>query len=457
MISTKRFPGSLQSRLVLILIGLSTYIWIVAAALTVFDTRHEIDELLDSHLSLVASTLLSDASAQEPDHEVDAPTLHRLAPRVAFQVFVDQKLTVHSLNAPHAPLAKVNTGFSTVKLGDGSEWRVFGTSRNDGRTQVYVGEQTSAREDILLSILRSILWPIALAIPLLVAGAWWSVRMTLTPFARLRAALALRQAHPRGNIDFLDAPDEIKPIVAELNGLLAQLNDQIEKERQFTSDVAHELRTPIAAIKINLDVLGAQIAHSESHISVVHALQHALKRTTRLIDQLLELSRVNTLQESQIRWTTDLVATVGDVAAELAPMALDRKQAVFFDRPDGNADTYINGRPELIASLIRNLVDNSSKYGGPNAVIRLSVESRGDKVLFSIEDSGPGLSQVEQAQLGTRYFRGDRNLAVGSGLGWSIVRKIAEQTQAQIGLSTSTKLGGLRVEVVWPSIDVLRV
>jgi len=381
---------------------------------------------------------------------VDAPTLHRMAPRVAFQVFVGRKLTVHSLNAPHSPLSQVSSGFSTVKFNDGAEWRVFAASRNDGNTQVYVAEQISARDEILMSILRSILWPIALALPILVGGSWWSVRMALAPFGRLREALTHQKDKPRGQIEFLDAPTEIRPVLDELNTLLSQLHDRIERERQFTADVAHELRTPIAAIKINLDVLEAQMSASDSNTATVRALQQAMKRTTRLIDQLLELARLNSQEDTRITWVTDIVSTVGEVAAELIPLALDRNQDLSFDRPDQDCPLDIKGRPEVVATLIRNLVDNASKYSGAGATIRLAVVHSESRITFSIEDSGPGLSQAEQAQLGTRYFRGDRTSAIGSGLGWSIISKIAQQTKAEVSICTSTSLGGLKVEVSWP-------
>lgn len=442
--------GSLHGRLICILLAISVYVWLTASALTVFDTRHEVDELLDGHLSLVASTLLTDTGLGEGDHEVDAPTLHRMAPRVAFQVFVDRQLTIHSLNAPHSPLSQVSSGFSTVRLSDGAEWRVFAASRNDGNTQVYVAEQILARDEILMSILRSILWPIALALTILVGGSWWSVRMALAPFGRLREALAHRRDTLRGQIDLLDAPTEIRPVVDELNALLSQLHDRIERERQFTADVAHELRTPIAAIKINLDVLEAQMSASDSNTATVRALQQAMKRTTRLIDQLLELARLDSQEDPQITWVTDIVATVGEVAAELIPLTLDRDQDLSFDRPDQNFTLDIKGRPEVVATLIRNLVDNASKYSGMGATIKLAVSCSESRVTFLIEDSGPGLSQAEQAQLGTRYFRGDRTSAIGSGLGWSIISKIAQQTKAEVSISTSSSLGGLKVEVSWP-------
>lgn len=443
--------SSLHARLIFILLSISIYVWLAAAALTTFDTRHELDDLLDSHLSLVASTLLAGVTANGADHEVDAPTLHRMAPKVAFQVFVNQSLTVHSMNAPHAPLSDVVSGFSTVVLADGSKWRVFGSNRNDSNTQVYVAEQMSARADILMSVLRSILWPIALALPILVGGSWWAVRMALSPFRRLQAALAWQKATRVGQIEFLDAPSEIKPLIDELNGLLSQLHEKIEHERQFTADIAHELRTPIAAIKINLDVLEVQLEASDANANVVKALQRAMHRTTRLIDQLLEFGRLDSEQDTQISWTTDLITTAEDVAGELTPHALERNQTLVFDRPRENENCVVKGRPELLASLIRNLVDNASKYAGTAATIRLEVGRAGERIFLVVEDSGPGLSVAEQAQLGNRFFRGTRSQAIGSGLGWSIIMKIVQQTHGLVNLSTSATLGGLRVDVSWVS------
>lgn len=444
-----KFLDSLQTRLIFIIVVLSMYVWGAAAMLTLYDTRHELDELLDSHLSQTASLLLAGASQAAATHEIDAPSLHRYAPKVAFQVFKENSLTVHSVNASHAPMSKIGSGFSTIELQPGVFWRVFGIYRVDGNIQVFVGEESGARQDILYTILRSVLWPIALALPILLGGSWWAIRSGFSPIRNLKEAISKKQASPGLSIEFLDTPAEIKPLVDELNALLKRLNKKIEHERQFTADVAHELRTPIAALKIHLEVLTAELGPSHPNLHTIQTLHKSVFRTVRLVDQLLEMARLDDEEGYEISWTTDVLLAAESVAADIANQTFQKQQTLIFNRPKDETGLAIHLRSELLASLIRNLLDNAVKYAGSGATIVIEVRRDDNHVVLTVEDSGPSLTASEQEKLGTRFFRGNRDSAVGSGLGWSIIKKIVQLSQGTLSVSRSQSLGGLRVDVSW--------
>ncbi len=163
-------PRSLQARLLAWVLGLVVLVWSSAALLAFFDARHELDELLDGHLAQAAALLVAQQVHPNDDDTVDAPTLHRYAPKVAFQVFHEGDLVLRSANAPVAPMAAprggFESGFHTVQIG-GRTWRVFTTHGIERDVQVYVGEQTDSRASIVWAIARSALWPMALALPLL--------------------------------------------------------------------------------------------------------------------------------------------------------------------------------------------------------------------------------------------------------------------------------------------------
>ena len=170
---------SLQARLLSMVLGLAALVWFSAAVLTWVDTQHELDELLDGHLAQAAALLVvQQAGADDDDHElVDAPSLHKYAPKVAFQVFHDGQLMTRSANAGQQPMATQLAGFSTVRMPDGEQWRVFAAQGAETDIQVFVGEKVESRDAILRAVLRSVFWPLLIALPLLAACARQHLRM----------------------------------------------------------------------------------------------------------------------------------------------------------------------------------------------------------------------------------------------------------------------------------------
>jgi two-component system sensor histidine kinase QseC len=244
------------------------------------------------------------------------------------------------------------------------------------------------------------------------------------------------------------APAEMLPMLDALNGLFERIGALVESERRFTADAAHELRTPIAAIRTQ-----AQVALGENDGGLRrHALQATLAacdRATRLVEQLLTLSRLEAGSPAPAL-PVDLLGVVRHVVADLAPQALRKQQAIELDAPPG---VMVAGDATLLAVLVRNLVDNAIRYSpvGASVQVRL-LRSETGAVELSVEDSGPGLSDAELSRLGERFFRvlGAGEGASGSGLGWSIVRRIAAVLRLQLAVARSARTGGLLVTVAWP-------
>jgi two-component system sensor histidine kinase QseC len=443
-----RSPRSLQGRLLLLVLSGVTIVWLLSSVLTWFDVRHELGELLDGHLAQAAALLVVQ-QGQEIDDDapgIDAPTLHRYAPRVAFQVFYEDRLALRSANAPIAPMVeagkRLKTGFKTVQI-NGTAWRVFATHGVERDVQVYVGEQMSSRESILWAVLRSTLWPMLVALPLLALAVWWAVYRGVQPIRRLGRALAERQPQALHPVAIDNAPAEMAPMMDALNSLFERIGQLLDAERRFTADAAHELRTPIAAIRIQ-----AQVALGEADDALrKHALQAMLEgcdRATRLVEQLLSLSRLEAVDAPDMA-TVDLRALAQRVVAELAPKAIGKHQALEFD---GAEPCSIPGNETLLTVLVRNLADNAVRYSPPEARIRVAVQQQNGRVVLSIQDSGPGLNEAERKRLGERFFRVAGSLESGSGLGWSIVRRIAAVHRLNILVGRSAELGGLAVHVV---------
>ncbi|HEX5287027.1 MAG TPA: histidine kinase dimerization/phospho-acceptor domain-containing protein, partial [Polaromonas sp.] len=393
-------PRSLQGQLLVLVLAVVVGVWLATAVLTWFDARHELDELLDGHLAQAGALLVVQQVREigEDDHGIDAPTLHRYAPKVAFQVFHEGRLTLRSANAPNAPMIEdgkhFKTGFETVKI-EGDAWRVFATAGAERDVQVYVGERTSLRAAILWAVMRSMLWPMVVALPLLALAVWWAVYRGVAPIRRLGRALAERQALALQPVTLAGAPSEMAPMVNALNGLFERIGTLMESERRFTADAAHELRTPIAAIRMQ-----AQVALGEADEALRrHALQSTLDgcdRATRLVEQLLTLSRLEAAAVPDMA-AVDLRALTQRVVGEVAPKAFGKNQTLEFEATEACS---IPGNETLLAVLVRNLVDNAVRYSPPSARVKVAVQRKNGRVVLSVEDSGPGLAEADRQRLG---------------------------------------------------------
>jgi len=451
---------SLQARLLALLLSLVTIVWLGAAVLTWTDAQHELDELLDGHLAQAAALLVvqqaradgHDDGTDDDGGLADPPSLHKYAPKVAFQVFHEGRLMMRSANAGTTPLSTLTRGFSTVRLQDKKPWRVFATRGGESDVQVFVGEQTDTRDDILWAVLQGVLLPLLLALPLLALLLWWAVRHGLAPLRQLSQALGRRQPHALEPVVLKDVPTEIQPLVQALNGLFERIDAMVASERRFTADAAHELRTPIAAIRAQAQVaLGAGNDTTQRD----HALQFTLAgcdRATRLVEQLLTLSRLEATANPgaalPLNTAIDLSALTRRTCADLAPAALSRQQELALDAPDV---CLVIGDETLLGVLVRNLIDNALRYSPAGATVQVSVASRAGQTELQVSDSGPGMTEAEIARLGERFYRVLGNEQPGSGLGWSIIRRISAVLGVRIRVSRSAALGGLCVTAGWPA------
>jgi two-component system sensor histidine kinase QseC len=444
---------SLQARLLALLLLLVTVVWLVAAVLIWIDASDELDELLDGHLAQSAALLIVQQTghgreSDDGDHVEDAQSLHKYAPRVAFQVFHEGHLTMRSANVGILPMSHQLDGFATVQLDDKTSWRVFGAHGNEGDVQVFVGEQTESRDSILWAVLNGVLMPLLYALPLLALGGWLAVRNGLAPLRHLSQALAKRQPDALEPVVLKDVPSEIDPVVHSLNALFERIQSMMASERRFTADAAHELRTPIAAIRAQAQVaIGAGTDAAQRD----HALNTTLAgcdRATHLVDQLLTLSRLESSSAQPPGGVVDVSAVAQHVAADLALTALGREQELELNAP---APALIAADDMLTSVLLRNLLDNALRYSPAAAKVYLSVTTDDQQVTLQVDDSGPGMSEADMARLGERFYRVLGTEQTGSGLGWSIVRRIAKVYGAQVDIRRSAKLGGLCVTVRWPT------
>lgn len=448
---------SLQNRLVVVVLGGVSVMWLVVALATWIDTEHEVSELLDAHLAQAAALLVSQPLDDLGHLNLSTtPNLDEYQSKVVLQVWHGDDLVVRSATAPTRPLAPfVQRGFLDVVV-SGVSWRVFSAQGRDEHVVIQVAEQVQARDDVLAASLRSVLWPMTVALPLLALGVWWGVRHAIKPLRDLGWQVSHRRPDASDRLEVRDVLLEAQPLVTELNRLFDRTSSLIQSERRFTADAAHELRTPLAAIRIQAQVAQGAVDADERNEALADTLK-GCDRATRLVEQLLQLARLETGVEGtdQPGLSTNLGHCVQAVMAYLVPVAAQRQQkleCVPLSGSDEPAHALLCPVPEALAMvLVRNLLDNALRYSPDQARVRLRmfVQPGGGGGGFTVEDSGPGLAPEQLQRLGERFFRVVGTNQPGSGLGWSIVTRIAKQHGLTVQAARSPDLGGLSVTVAW--------
>jgi two-component system sensor histidine kinase QseC len=421
--------------------------------MTWVNASHELDELLDGHLAQAAALLVIQQAKESDDDELsEAPALHKYAPRVAFQVFHEGRLVLRSANMDAQPMAELSRGFTTVRLKDDELWRIFATQGPEHDVQVFVAEQVASRSAILWAVLRSVLLPLVFALPVLALAGWWAVKRGLVPLRQISEVLGQRGPEELVPVVLENTPTEMQPLIQALNGLFDRIERLLESERRFTADAAHELRTPIAVIRTQAQVALGAGTDEEQRQHALRATLAGCDRASRLVDQLLILARLEVTAQAMDSREFDLGELVRTVMAELAPAALTRHQLMELNI---GAPCSIQGNATLNAVMVRNLVDNAMRYSPDGARIVVTLAHESDQIMLQVEDSGPGMSEQEMARLGERFYRTPGQEQAGSGLGWSIVKRIGVVLRVQIQISRSGQLGGLAVSVGWPILETV--
>ena len=442
---------SLQHRLVWRTLAGFALVWVLVMAWVAVDARHELDELLDAHLTQTAALLLVQQSSDLDEDTVYASSqAHKYSSNVAYQVFRGGELLAASANAGAQAMAQHTQGFATITRADGQAWRVYVTRSANSEVRVYVAEAMSSRTDIVWALLRGMALPFVLALPLWAVVVWLNTRSSLLPIKALRQRLLDRSHAALSPVHVPDLPIEVQPLQDALNALLRELAARMDSERRFTADAAHELRTPIAAIRTQAQV--ALMAESPTQLVLrQQALQDTIRacdRAGRVVEQLLTLSRLEE-QAQPAQPLMDVHLILQQVAAELAPTALQRHQEleILNEVKDPQCLMQVCSDTAL-QILFRNLLDNALRYTPDEGKVRVTLRCADASTLELVfEDSGPGMSEQDMARLGERFFRVLGTGQSGSGLGWSIVQRIAQVHGMTWHVQRSAALGGLQVRL----------
>lgn len=450
---------SLRRRLLLTLLSTTALIWLAMVYTSYRDTRHEVTELFDAQMAQTARTLLSVAGHElvelsgarldsahihfsgETRYTVDG---HEYEHKLAYQLWKQPEgsLLLRSFSAPDTPLSDRKDGYSNRQI-NGQPWRVFCLTDESTGFQVQVGEAMEIRNELSDVVTLRIGLPVVIALPILALMISMGTSRSLWPLQHLARTVANRAPSNLEPLDMKQAPAEIAPLVSALNMLFTRLSRAFDSERRFTADAAHELRTPLASLKVQAQVAKRSTVPAEQQQALDKVLE-SVERASRLVDQLLTLARVDP-ESGQLRYEkVRLDRLCEDVMAGLAGEAASRK--IEMELNAGDRPTVM-GLNESLTILLRNLLDNAIRYTPDEGQVRVSIDTLGEERLdLRIEDSGPGIPADEREKVFDRFYRLAGQESGGSGLGLSIVSRIAELNQATLELNRSS-LGGLEVVV----------
>ncbi len=453
--------SSLRRRLLITLLSITAVIWLFSAWLNYSDTRHEIGELFDAQMAQTARTLLSVAGHElselsdtrrfvgnthihfSGDTRFSAAG-HEYEHKMSYQLWQEPEhtLMMRSFNAPETPLNTLENGYSTQII-DGEEWRVFSLLDPEDGFMVKIGEALAIRDELTETVALRIGLPILFLLPLMALLLLLGVNQTLRPLNILARSVSNRSPSSLEAVDDRDAPCEIMPLVEALNRLFLRLSRAFESERRFTADAAHELRTPLAALKIQAQV-AKRSNDDEARNQALNKLLEGVERASHLVEQLLTMARVDPETSSALHSEIRLDRLCEEMMASYVPHAGNKNIELELD-VDGV--TVLAGMQESLEILLRNLLDNAIRYTpeGGRVSVRL-VQCANGAIELHVGDSGPGIPESEHGRIFDRFYRLAGQKTEGSGLGLSIVQRIAELNRAEVSLGKS-ELGGLEVTV----------
>lgn len=416
--------------------------WIATAFFTYLDTRREISTMLDERLIHTAELVLQQLETGDNNR----PRTGSLGDytHTALQVWRDGTLLMQSNTAPSDPLGTQHTGLQNVVIHT-VHYRTY--SLWDARQQlnVRVAERYDLRDALAESVARHLLHPLYFAVPGLGVLIWLAVSAGLTPLSRFANEVKQRQPDKLDPLALTDTPREVLPLQNALNSLFRRLQDSLEYERRFTADAAHELRTPLAAIKTQAQVACAATDTNQRQQALDKVILGA-DRAAHLIDQLLVLAQLDPEHSLNEPQQIQLAALVHESIAQHAPAAIRKAVELGFTADD---DGLINGDSTLLAILIRNLIDNAVRYTPSQGQVEVHILHHNNAVVLQIADSGPGIAAAELERITSRFYRVLGSGENGSGLGLSIVQRIAKLHDAQLSFTTPDNTTGLVVRVAF--------
>ncbi len=440
---------SIRTYLLLALLAIITLVTFVSLLKGYNASIKEAHEIFDSRLKNMAEIIAT--VNHDTRHQVAAK--HQYSPSMFVQIWNDDfELITRSDNAPSKLLSGLGSTEQFKDINFSSyRWRTF-TLRDDLlKRWIITAERSDIRYSLAEDVVLASIVPIVLAIPFAALIIWVAIGFGLKPLKALSTQLSYKKAEDLSSVELKNKPEELSQLVLTINDLLYRLDTAFRREQQFSADAAHELRTPISLLKVQLHNLQAD----NSHQLDLKPLAQGIERMGQVIEQILSFYRHSPDQASQTKESVDLyLLTQQFIANNYAQFANKSQQISLL----GKTGDMIDGNKFALETLVQNLVSNASKYTPKSGEISVDIRSVSGQLLFSVEDSGPGIPEGLRSRALERFYRvnGDQHDSgiVGCGLGLAIVKQLCVLHQAEIELGESDALGGLKVLIRFPTRNV---
>jgi signal transduction histidine kinase len=429
---------SIRARLLIALIILVALISLLAAGVTYRRVLNETSILFDYQLRQMALSLRGQISIapriEVPPDQGDADFVVQI-----WDVFGARTY----LSRPGLPLINQTVlGYADLSL-RGQDWRAYGLQTADGVIQI--AQPVRVREALARAAAERVVIPLVLLLPIMIMAAVWIVHRGLQPLRFVTREVQRRDARSLAPLGSDNLPSEIAPLVGELNRLLERLQRAFSAQRAFISDAAHELRSPLTALRLQLQLLD-RAPDQPARVEARGRLGAAVERAIHLVEQLLALARSEPQETLGNFQQVDLSAAAAEGIADNHDLALTRNIDLSLDAPQ---KVLIRGDREALRTLVRNLVDNAVRYTPSGGSVQVRCRGSEHEAMLEVADTGPGIAPTDRERVFDRFFRRAAAQESGSGLGLAIVKAIAERHQARIQLDDAPG-GGLRVAVTYP-------
>ena len=426
---------SLRKRLLWLLLVAVALTALVQGSVAYYTAEYEADEIFDYQMQQMVRALhgrVPSVSSQSLRDEADFDFVIQIWALDGTPIFAPEQREA----LPRQP----GLGFSEFTT-HGKRYRIF--SMRTETQVVQIAQDVAARHELAGSLALGMVGPIIVLAPLLMIAVWWVVTKSTQPLARAREQIANRTADDLSPLRVPGLPDEVRPLVDAVNLMFARVAEAFEAQRNFVADAAHELRSPLAALRLQIQAI--QRAHgAESNDIARRRLLAGIDRLARLVDQMLVLARQDAAADVTVGARIDLRAIVTLAIGDAISAAQERH--IDLGIVEAESITII-GDAEALSILLRNLLDNAIKFAPEGGTVDVAIRRQDGQAVLEIADSGPGIALEERNRVFDRFYRVVGGSAVGSGLGLAIAQGIARWHHATITLGTSARLGGLLVTV----------
>jgi len=425
------------------LAGLMAVIGICAAASSYVLVQNEAADFLDNQLRQIALYVGDERSA--PAAGPDSAAQHDPEDDFIVQVWDASGLPLRQSHPAFGIARQPATGFNDIATGP-DRWRVY-TLAGPSRT-VQISQDMRVRQELATTAALQAALPIIVLIPLSLLTLGWIIDRIMARLDRLAGAAAARDTAAEDPLPTGDVPTEVVPFVSAINLLLARLHALLERQRRFISDAAHELRTPLAALQIQIDNLRHDDRDGRFSERLAE-LEAGIGRATALVGKLLRLARYDAEEAAPAPQQIDLVQLSLDTVARLTPLAESRNIDLGITRQDR---AIAIGTPADFEIILDNLVENAVRYTPPGGTVDVAVSVAGREACVEVSDTGPGIAEADLPRIFERFFRARPQDSEGSGLGLAIAKAAAERQGAQLTLAAREDGTGLVARIRIPPI-----